>query len=134
MRRTAILAYGVFCYLMFLGVFVYSIGFLGNIFVANSLDAEPQIAWPAAVAIDLGLLGLFAVQHSVMARPTFKKWWTRIVPKEAERSTYVLFYNLAMIVMFAFWQPIAGVVWNILCFEGQITMYAFYGLGWATVF
>ena len=78
MRRYAYLLYGIVCYLMFFGVFVYAIGFIGNIGVPNSLDAEPKLPWTAAVAINLGLLGLFAVQHSLMARPTFKRWWTNL--------------------------------------------------------
>jgi protein-S-isoprenylcysteine O-methyltransferase Ste14 len=134
MRRAAYLAYGVICYLMFFAVFVYAIGFIGNILVPNSLDGEPNLPWMTAVAANMGLLGLFAIQHSVMARPTFKRWWTKIVPEPLERSTYVLFSNLAMIAIFAFWQPIGGVVWTVPCIYGQVTMYTLYGLGWFTVF
>jgi protein-S-isoprenylcysteine O-methyltransferase Ste14 len=133
MRRIVYFAYGIACYVMFLGVFAYAIGFIGNIGVTNSLDAAPQTSPAAAAAVNLLLLGLFAVQHSVMARPKFKQWWTRLVPQPVERSTYVLFTNLALIAMFAFWQPMGGVVWDIPCIPGQITMYALYGLGWATV-
>ena len=133
MRRIAILGYGIACYLIFLGVLVYAIGFIGNLFVSNSLDAQPTLPWAYAVGVNLALLTLFAVQHSVMARPAFKRWWTRFVPEAAERSTYVLFSNIAMIVMFAFWQPIGGVVWDIPCVEGRATIYALYGLGWLTV-
>ena len=133
MRRTAYLAYSVACYLMFLGVFVYAIGFIGNILVPNSLDAEPTMSPLAAVGVNMLLLTVFAVQHSLMARPTFKRWWTQFVPKPLERSTYVLFTNLAMIFMFALWQPIGGVIWNIPCVSGQITFYAMYGIGWAVV-
>lgn len=134
MRRTIVFAYGIVCYLMFLGVFVYAIGFVGNIFVPNSLDATPRVSPLVAAGINLLLLTVFAVQHSVMARPTFKRWWTQFVPEPAERSTYVLFTNLAMIAMFAMWQPMGGVVWSVPCFEGAVFLYAMYGLGWLTVF
>lgn len=134
MRRTAYLVYAVICYLMFFAVFVYSIGFIGNFVVSNSLDAVPHMAPIAAVGVNLLLLGIFAIQHSVMARPTFKRWWTQYIPKPLERSTYVLFSNVAMIFLFAFWQPIGGVIWNVPCVPGQVTIYAFYAVGWATVF
>lgn len=134
MRRAAYLTYGLVCYLMFFGVFVYSIGFIGNILIPNSLDGQPKLSMLAAISVNMGLLGLFAVQHSVMARPSFKRWWTQIVPKPLERSTYVLFSNLAMIAIFVFWQPIGGVVWTVPCVYGQATMYTLYGLGWLTVF
>ncbi|MFK8114989.1 MAG: methanethiol S-methyltransferase [Rubripirellula sp.] len=133
MRRIIIFAYGIVCYAMFLAVCVYSIGFIGNILVPNSLDADPQLPWIAAVGVNLLLLAVFAIQHSVMARPTFKRWWTKTVPQAAERSTYVLFSNLAMIVMFAFWQPIGGVVWDVSYVEVQAALYAIYGLGWLMV-
>ncbi len=81
--------------------------------------------------MNLGLLGLFAVQHSVMARPAFKRWWTRIVPESAERSTYVLFSSLALIVLFWFWQPMGGVVWDITAPAGVNAMYVAYAAGWA---
>ena len=133
MRRAVYLAYSTIVYLMFLGVFLYAIGFIGNIGVPNSLDSEPMMSVPAAIGINLLLLAAFALQHSVMARPTFKRWWTQYVPKPIERSTYVLFSNAAMITMFAMWQPIGGVIWRVPCLSGQLTIYAMYGLGWATV-
>ena len=134
MRRAAFFLYGILCYAMFLGVFVYAIGFIGNIIVPNSLDATPTMSPIAAIGVNLALLGIFAVQHSLMARPTFKRWWTQFVPKPLERSTYVLFSNAAMIAMFAFWQPIGGVIYEIPCVYGQATMYTLYGLGWGIVF
>jgi protein-S-isoprenylcysteine O-methyltransferase Ste14 len=110
-RRIAIFAFGLLSYAIFLGVFVYATGFVANWLVPKSIDsgAAPQPA--VALAVNFGLLGLFAVQHSVMARPAFKRWWTRLVPSEAERSAYVLASNAAMIALFAFWQPLPGVVY-----------------------
>jgi methanethiol S-methyltransferase len=130
-RRLAIFAYGVAAYALFQGVCLYSVGFLGNFGVPRTLDGAPQMPFLPALLIDLGLLALFAVQHSVMARPAFKRWWTRYVPVEAERSTYVLFSNLAMIVMFTFWQPLGGQLWSLQGSVGRGVAYGIYGLGWA---
>ena len=133
MKRIAVFAYGVCCYAMFFGVFVYSIGFLGNFGVQNSLDAQPKSDWKWAVAIDCLLLAGFAVQHSGMARPGFKRWWTRFVPEPIERSTYVLFSNVAMIALFYFWEPIGGTIWNIESAGFRGAIYAVYAIGWLTV-
>ena len=112
MKKTAVLIYGVMAYLMFLAVFLYAVCFIGNIYIDNSLDAMPSIPFTQALMINLGLLALFAIQHSGMARNGFKKWITRYIPKSAERSTYVLLSNLVMIVLFVFWQPMGGVIWS----------------------
>lgn len=132
--RIGVLAYGALCYLMFVGVFAYAIGFLNNLFVPKSMDVGPATPFGFALAINAGLLGLFAVQHSVMARPGFKRWWTRFVPEPIERSTYVLFSNLAMIVLFWQWRPMGGVIWHL---EGEMArgiVLGLYGLGIAIVF
>lgn len=132
--RILLFAYGVSSYLMFLGVFLFAVCFIGNFGVPNSIDAEPNMSTLAAVGVNSLLLTVFAIQHSGMARPTFKRWWTRIIPKPIERSTYVLFSNIAMIGLFLFWQPIGGVVWEIPGELGRAICYAMYGVGWAIVF
>ena len=134
MSRTLIFAYGILCYAMFLGIFVYSIAFLGNFYIPNSIDADPTLPFWQALAINLGLLGVFAVQHSVMARPAFKRMWTTIVPEAAERSTYVLFSNLAMILLFVFWQPMGGSVWTLTEDPARAIMIGLYFLGWGILF
>jgi len=132
-KRITIFVYGVVCYAMFLGVFLYAIGFVGNAFVPKTLDSGPQSPLGVALLINVALLGLFAVQHSVMARPTFKNWWTRFIPKEAERSTYMLFSNLAMIALFLFWEPIGGTIWNVEDPTGRAVLYGLSGIGWLIV-
>jgi protein-S-isoprenylcysteine O-methyltransferase Ste14 len=130
MKRFAVFLYGVSSYAVFLGVFLYAIGFIGNLWVPKSMDSPREVAFMEALLIDLGLLGLFAVQHSVMARPAFKRWWTRIIPAAAERSTYVLFSSLALIALFWWWQPLGGLVWSITSAAGVNAMYALYAAGW----
>lgn len=134
MSRILIFAYGVASYLIFLGVFIYSIAFLGNLYIPNSIDADPVGPVWQAVAINLALLGGFAVQHSLMARPAFKRWWTRIIPPAAERSTYILFSNFAMIALFLWWQPIGGVIWDVAAQPARSIILAIYFIGWAILF
>jgi protein-S-isoprenylcysteine O-methyltransferase Ste14 len=131
MKRILIFLYGIASYAVFFATFLYAVGFIGGFGVPKSLDSPRDIGLGAALAIDLGLLALFAVQHSVMARPAFKRWWTRIVPEAAERSTYVLFSSLALIVLFLYWQPLGGMVWNMTSSAGVITMYSMFAAGWA---
>lgn len=131
--RISIFAYSVVSYVMFLGVFLYSIGFIGGFAVPTTLDGEVQMSFMAALAINLGLLSAFAVQHSVMARPAFKRWWTKIIPAAAERSTYVLLSNVCMIVLFLAWQPLPGEIWNIGNPAARNAVWGLYGLGWLTL-
>ena len=134
MKRWLILLYGVVSYLMFFGVFLYSILFVGNIWIPNTLDSEPRVELLTAIGINLALLTFFAVQHSGMARPGFKQWLTKFIPESAERSTYVLMSNVAMILVFVFWQPMGGTVWS---FENAFavgSIYGIYFLGWALLF
>ncbi|HEU4428284.1 MAG TPA: isoprenylcysteine carboxylmethyltransferase family protein [Myxococcota bacterium] len=112
-RRISIFVFGVLSYALFFGVFLYAAGFMTNLFVPKSLDSGPAPGVVTALAVNFGLLAIFALQHSVMARPAFKRWWTRIVPSEAERSVYVLASSVAMIALFAFWQPLPGAVFEL---------------------
>jgi protein-S-isoprenylcysteine O-methyltransferase Ste14 len=116
MKRIAILLYGIVSYLIFFGTFLYALGFVGNVIVPKSIDTGVAPSWATALAVNLGLLGLFAIQHSGMARPAFKRWLTRFVPPSAERSTYVLVSSLAFILLFWAWQPLPATVWS---FEGE---------------
>jgi protein-S-isoprenylcysteine O-methyltransferase Ste14 len=112
-RRIAIFVFGVLSYAIFFGVFLYAGGFMTNWLVPKSLDSGPAPSAAVALAVNFGLLGVFALQHSAMARPAFKQWWTRIVPSEAERSVYVFASNLAMIALYAYWQPLPGSVFEL---------------------
>jgi protein-S-isoprenylcysteine O-methyltransferase Ste14 len=131
--RVAAFFYGVACYVLFLATFLYAIGFLGNFGVPKSIDSGPQSPFTQALAINALLLGLFALQHSVMARPWFKAAWTRIVPKSVERSTYVLFSSVAMFLLFWKWQPMGGVIWNVENAYGRLALQALYASGWLTI-
>jgi protein-S-isoprenylcysteine O-methyltransferase Ste14 len=131
-RITAFL-YGTVCYLAFFATFLYAIGFIGNFAVPKSIDSGPLLPFSQAIAIDAALLGVFALQHSVMARQGFKKAWTRLVPTPVERSTYVLFSSLALILMFWKWQPIGSVIWNVENTAARIAILALYAAGWLIV-
>jgi methanethiol S-methyltransferase len=133
MFRAAIFAYGAVAYLMFLAVFLYAIGFIGNFAVPKTLDAKPSMPWQTALLLDAALLAAFAVQHSVMARKSFKRMLTRIIPQSAERSTFVLASNAALALLFWLWQPLGGSVWRIESTAGRALMYTAYGFGWALV-
>jgi protein-S-isoprenylcysteine O-methyltransferase Ste14 len=124
--------YGIFSYGVFLAVFVYAIGFIGGFLTPTMLDGVPRRPLLEAIAIDLGLLTLFAVQHSVMARPAFKRRWTRIVPESIERSTYVLFSSLALVALFLLWEPIGGVIWETQGLARSVVI-GLYALGWVVL-
>src|SRR5512144_1349043 len=130
MKRAFIFVYGVACYALAVATLLYTAGFLGNFVVPKSIDSAREVPFMTALLTDLALVALFGIQHSVMARPTFKLWWTRIVPEAAERSTYLLFSSVAMIVLFAFWQPMGGVVWNVTAPAGQAILYGTMAFGW----
>lgn len=130
MSRIGIFVYGVVCYLIFLAVFLYGIGFIGGFLTATSLDGIPAAPLGQALTADLGLLGIFAVQHSGMARPGFKEWWKRVVPEAAERSTYVLVSSLALAALFIYWEPIGGVVWSLVPGAARNLVIGLYVFGW----
>ncbi|NDK40025.1 isoprenylcysteine carboxylmethyltransferase family protein [Pseudoxanthomonas gei] len=130
MKRFLILLYGVVCYAVFLATFLYAIGFIGNLWVPKAMDSAPATAVGTAVLIDLGLLALFAIQHSVMARPAFKRAWTRIIPESAERSTYTLLSSVALILLFWLWSPIGGVVWRVENGIARALIHCAFAFGW----
>lgn len=130
MQRVIVFLYGILSYVVFLGVFLYAVGFIGNFGVPKAIDSAPQVPFLQALLINLGLLGLFAVQHSLMARKPFKRWLTRFIPAAAERSTYVMASNILMIALFALWQPMGGVIWHVTDPVGSTVLYAVYGMGW----
>jgi protein-S-isoprenylcysteine O-methyltransferase Ste14 len=131
MSRIGIFAYGIFSYLIFLAVFVYGIGFIGGFLTPTMLDGPPGVPLGRALLVDLALLTAFAIQHSGMARPAFKRWWTSIVPEAAERSTYVLVSSLALVVLYGFWEPIGGTVWSTEPGLIRNSVIGLYVAGWA---
>ena len=132
-KRIIFFGYGVFSYLVFFGTFLYAIGFIGNFGVPTTLDGPAVGPSAVSLAINLGLLGLFAVQHSIMARKWFKEAWTRIIPKPIERSTYVLFSSLALILMFWLWRPMGGLIWSVEDPAGVAVLRVLFAFGWGLV-
>lgn len=133
MLRYVVLLYGLACYAAFFLVFLYAVGFIGGFIVPTKLDGPATASLGKALAIDLLLVLLFALQHSVMARPAFKRQWTRLVPESAERSTYVLATCIALGLMFWFWQPLGGIVWDMHGPVLRSTMWVLFGIGWLLV-
>lgn len=133
MKKLLALTYGIVCYVCFLGAFLYLFGFLGNLLVPNSIDSPAEGPFWVALLVNTGLVLVFGLQHSLMARPTFKNYWTRFVPKPIERSTYVMFTNVALVLMFWFWKPMGGIVWNVESPVGRIALYSLFAAGWLLV-
>ena len=133
MNRLTIFLYGALGYVTFLATFLYAVGFIGNFAVPKSIDSPADGPWQAALLVNVGLLSLFALQHSVMARPAFKRLLTRIVPAEAERSTYVLASSVALLLLFWKWRPLGGTVWEVQNSLGASLFYAAYAFGWLLV-
>jgi protein-S-isoprenylcysteine O-methyltransferase Ste14 len=133
LTRLMFFAYGAGSYLVFLGTFVYAIAFVGGFVVPRRLDGPLQTSWPLAVAIDCGLLTVFAIQHSVMARRWFKERWTRVVPRAIERSTYVLCASLALLLVFWQWRPIGIPIWSVEDPAARVVLWTLFAAGWGTV-
>lgn len=134
MIRLLTLGYGAVCYLVFLVVFVYLVGFVGDIAVPRTVDHGIAASSPVqAVIVNLVLVALFGVQHSLMARPAFKRWWTRFVPRTVERSTYVLVASLVLVLMFWQWRTMPTVIWNVDWQAGRVALWTLFGAGWVTV-
>ena len=133
LKRILFFAYGCLSYLIFLGTFLYAVCFIGNFGVPRTLDGAATGPLGVGFAIDAGLLALFAAQHSIMARKWFKDWWTRIVPRPIERSTYVLFSSLALILLFWQWRPLGGVVWSVEDPVGRLVLRGLFAFGWGLV-
>jgi protein-S-isoprenylcysteine O-methyltransferase Ste14 len=130
MSRIGIFLYGIVCYAIFFAVFLYGIGFIGGFLTPTSLDSAATSTLAHALAIDLALLAVFAVQHSGMARSGFKEWFKAIVPEAAERSTYVLMSSLALAAFYVFWEPIDGVIWSVPEGVARNSVIGVYGAGW----
>ncbi len=134
MSRALTLAFAVVAYFVFFATFLYLIAFVGDLaLVPVTIDRGPAAGVPVAVLVDLGLIALFGLQHSVMARPGFKRMWTRFVPLAAERSVYVLLASLVLIVMFVFWRPIPGLVWSIGGGTAEWIVWGLFATGWLVV-
>ena len=133
MSRLLVFVYGVITYSVFLVSYLYAVGFVGNFMVPKSLDSAPTAPLGTALLINLGLLGLFAVQHSVMARPAFKRRLLRLIPQATERSTYVLVSSLALILLFWQWSPLGGVIWDVQDSTARAVLYGLFGFGFLLV-
>lgn len=135
MQRTVFFIYGLACHLLFLVVYAWMALFVGNFGFGylRTIDGPLEGSMLTAVLINVGLIVAFGVQHSVMARPTFKAWWTRFVPQPIERSTYVLFSNLLMILLLCLWRPMGGMVWDVSNPAGRWALHGLFAIGWIMV-
>jgi methanethiol S-methyltransferase len=131
MKRYLIIGYGAAAYLLFLAAFLYLVGFVGNIAVPRSVDRGLPSPIGQAALVNVLLLGAFAVQHSVMARPAFKRWWTRFVPSVIERSTYVVLSSAVLVLLYWQWRTMPAVIWDMRQPAGRLTLWALFWLGWA---
>jgi len=133
MSKALSFLYGVVCYAVFLVSFLYAIGFVGNLIVPKSIDSGLESGFGQSLIINLVLLGLFAVQHTIMARPAFKRWWTKLVPVQVERSTFVLAASLLLLLMYWQWRPMPAVIWSVENRVGHALLLGLFWLGWIIV-
>ncbi len=134
MGRVISFLYGAIAYSVFLASFLYAIGFVGNLLVPKSIDSGVDGPFAQALLMNAVLLGLFAIQHTIMARPGFKKWLTKIVPESVERSTFVLLASLLLGLLYWQWQPMTSVVWNVENAVGSMFLTGLFWFGWLIVF
>jgi len=133
MGRLIAFLYGLVSYVVFFASFLYAIGFVEGLVVPKTIDSGAIVPLAEALIVNLLLMSLFAIQHSVMARPQFKQWWTRLVPKSVERSTYVLFSSLALVLLFWQWRPMPAVVWQIVNPQVAMAVMGLSFVGWLIV-
>lgn len=134
MKKAVTLFYGVVAYLAFFATILYMIGFVGGFLVPKDIDDGTPGPLGTAVLVNLALVLAFAVQHTIMARPAFKRWWTQFVPKPVERSTYVIASSVILALTFWLWRPIPGTVWSVESEAGRAVLYGLFALGWFLVF
>ncbi len=125
--------YGIVTYLLFLATFLYAIAFVGNLPAPKTIDSGDPGPFIPSLIINALLLGVFAIQHSVMARPAFKRWWTRLVPPAVERTTFVLFASLALLLLYWQWRPVTDIIWSVTDPLGAIMLHVVSGIGWTVV-
>lgn len=133
MKRTIAFIYGLIAYILFLGAFLYAIAFVGDFLVPKTINTGTETPFAQAIVINLAVLTVFALQHSIMARPGFKKWWTQFVHPAIERSTYVLLSSLALILIYWQWRPMTSVVWEVQNEIAVTVIYGVFALGWLIV-
>ena len=133
MGRLLGFVYGTVVYLFFFATFLYAIGFVAGVGVPKTIDTGPPTPLTAALIIDVVLMSIFALQHSVMARPAFKRWWTKIIPRAIERSTFVLLASLALALLIWQWRPIPAVIWHVHGTTAADALFALGAVGWIIV-
>ena len=134
MKKLFTLTYGVVAYFAFFGAILYMIGFLGGFGVPRAINDGAVRSFAFALAVNVGLILAFGVQHSVMARPAFKAWWTQYISKAVERSTFVLASSVVLALTFYLWEPMPGAIWSVDATAGRLVIHVVYGIGWFLVF